>query len=500
MQWITKKLRSYRFSFVLVWFVVLALCVWRLQFILAAPDLDTDAYGHHVIARQILKEPTNLSIHWVWLPLFHYIQALAIGVGASLNSIRILNSIITALSPILLYNILQFNRTRNLKFQNDYTPWLAALLSAFSSVGMQIGTTGQTEPLFAFSILSLLWCIQRSKRIYAAFVLSVAVMLRYEAWAVLCVIPLIGFYDVWKNKQGSLSKWALVVAMPTITILIWAVLRRFVDGGWFLFLKGTTSFANEALGVKSAFNLGLKQVIYDSKYYMWDVAYRCIGLPVFLAPIGIIRTIRREGISFVLIYLALLAFVTYAWLTRSSLGLDRHFVVLVPFYGTLIANGISAIADVVDSYVRQTAFVSKHAFALPKSIKIGIISGLSVAVCWLNFELVYIWMDDWRNKAKNLWPDRYAVITYLRLLPSNAHILCDEPTIEVLSGLDRHRFDRDGLDSKERMLQLVQHAKEENHSFYVVAWSSKLSKSNTRGELVFSTHGSESFTILRLDL
>src|ERR1051326_8651706 len=41
--------------------VVLFLAVWRVAFVLAGPDPDSDAYGHHAIARQILVDPKNRS-------------------------------------------------------------------------------------------------------------------------------------------------------------------------------------------------------------------------------------------------------------------------------------------------------------------------------------------------------------------------------------------------------------------------------------------------------
>ena len=52
-----------------------------------------------------------------------------------------------------------------------------------------------------------------------------------------------------------------------------------------------------------------------------------------------------KGARFVLVLTACLAFVSFSWVMRSSLGLDRHFVEVVPLYATFAAQGAAAIAD-----------------------------------------------------------------------------------------------------------------------------------------------------------
>ena len=66
---------------------------------------------------------------------------------------------------------------------------------------------------------------------------------------------------------------------------------------------------------------------------------------MIVAAIGVYRTARRLGRWFVLVPLACLGFLTLTWLMRGSLGLDRHFVVLVPLYATFVSMGIVTIAD-----------------------------------------------------------------------------------------------------------------------------------------------------------
>ena len=58
----------------------------RLAVVATTADVDTDAYGHFAIARALLHEPANLSVHWVWLPGYHYLVwallfVTAVGLG-----------------------------------------------------------------------------------------------------------------------------------------------------------------------------------------------------------------------------------------------------------------------------------------------------------------------------------------------------------------------------------------------------------------------------------
>ena len=47
----------------------------------------------------------------------------------------------------------------------------------------------------------------------------------------------------------------------------------------------------------------------------------------------------------VLVVAACLGFVSLTWIMRSALGLDRHFVCIVPLYATFAAQGATVIAD-----------------------------------------------------------------------------------------------------------------------------------------------------------
>src|SRR5215472_18920771 len=82
---------------------MLGLAWWRAACVLAGPDIDTDAYAHHMIARAILADPRDLAVHWVWLPLFHYLQVPLVAMGGTMDHLRWANVALMAVLPCMLF-------------------------------------------------------------------------------------------------------------------------------------------------------------------------------------------------------------------------------------------------------------------------------------------------------------------------------------------------------------------------------------------------------------
>jgi hypothetical protein len=494
---------------VIVLAAVTGLLIWRLAFVAAGLDPDSDAYGHHAIARQILVAPRDLSVHWVWLPFFHYAQAFVILLGGSLQTVRYANVLLAAGIPLLLFTLLRGHRAPSPDRRVDAGPTVAALLAALSPISMQMGTTGQTEPLFGFLVLSTLLCLSRGRHALAAVALSVAVLLRYEAWSIppalaayllLARTPFIRARLQPTEVPAGKGAW-LPVLLPALSILVWASIRRVADGAWFEFLHKTREFANGAMGAKSSFALGPAKVLEDLGKYALDVPWRVVGYPMLLVPFGLVRTLRREGLRFFLVYLALLSFVTLTWLLRSSLGLDRHFVVLVPFYATMIGNGIVAIGAAVDGWLKRRASESVHAFAASGASRAALVAGLSCAVLGNTWEILEVWMRDWRNASLGAWPDRREIAAKIRDL--DGLVFCDEPTVEILSGVDRLRFDRRGLDDAKAAGWIAKAiAGSGGRPVYLATWAVKLPKLRVHGPILArspGTRGDAGFVLMRAE-
>ncbi len=466
-------MRARRLPVVTLAIAVLALAAWRATCVLAGPDVDTDAYAHHMIARAILADPGDLAVHWVWLPLFHYAQVPLVALGGTMQDVRWLNVALSAALPAVLYAyVLRTARSGPSSMAPAATALVAAIIAAACPIVMQMGTTAQPEPLFALLVLGVAITFQERRYGLAAAMLSAAVLLRYEAWACLATIAFLLAVEPWWRRRrglplerGAMRGW-IVVAAPVVLIVAWAALRRPVDGQWFGFLRQTREFANDATHTK----LGAAQ---DALFYPLWVPLRVMGPVLPLVPFGIVRTVRQQGARFVLVIAACLGFVSLTWVMRSSLGLDRHFVCIVPLYATFAAQGATAIADWVSRRAKRATVGRTVAGALVVALLAGLYVELDV------------WMGFWRAAIGRSWPDRIALAAFVRDLPGAPTVFCDDATLEMLTGLDRRRFDRHWVDDPHTW-DLIQGVAREHGSAYVATWRRKMRGHEAAGEILFA--------------
>jgi hypothetical protein len=466
-------MRARRLPAITLALAVLALAVWRVACVLAGPDVDTDAYAHHMIARAILADPGDLAVHWVWLPLFHYAQVPLVAVGGTMQDVRWLNVALTAALPVVLYAYVRRTaRAGESAMAPASTALVAGIIAAACPIVMQMGTTAQPEPLFALLILGVAITFQERRYGLAATMLAAAVVLRYEAWASLATVALVVAVERWWRRRrrlplesGSGRGW-IVVAAPVVLILAWAALRRPVDGQWFGFLRQTREFANDATHTK----LGAAE---DALFYPVWVPARVMGAVLPLVPFGIVRTVRQQGVRFVLVVAGCLGFVSLTWVMRSSLGLDRHFVCIVPLYATFAAQGATVIADWVARWARR-AIVGR---AIAGALVVASLGGLYVELD--------VWMGFWRGSIERSWPERSALAAFVRDLPGVPTIYCDDATLEMLTGLDRRRFDRHWVDDPHTW-DLIEDAARDGGPIYVATWRRKMRGHETAGDIVFA--------------
>jgi hypothetical protein len=425
--------------------VVALLAVWRLALVGLGPDPDSDAYGHHVIARQILVNPGDLSVHWVWLPLFHYLQSAMVLLGGTMATVRLFNVAVWCAVPLLLFHYL--------------------------GLGFDAG-----------------------RYVLAALLLSAAAMLRYEAWAVVPAMALVLVLPRASGARSPLRAW-VVVALPAVAIFAWAAARHAVEGGpWFGFVTQTREFANDALKTKSSLDGGVKMLVGDLLFYSVRVPWHVFGWILVLAPFGVLQTCKRRGATFVLASLACLGFLELSWIMRSTLGLFRHFVVMIPLYSAFIGYGACEFGELF-----ARAFFHRGRLAAGVASAIVAVAALGVSTAHLDD-----WMHEWGGALRRGWPDREAVGAYLRGLPPTTTIFCDEGTVEVLSGLDRHRFDRHWVDEPGGA-ERIEAAADRDGVVYVATWIRKLTalRAGGHGEIVFRPPGETSndagLAVMRID-
>jgi len=468
---------------VLLVVVLVALAAWRAVCVLAGPDIDTDAYAHHMIARAILADPRDLAVHWVWLPLFHYAQVPLVALGGTMDQVRWLNVVLTAALPVAVFAYVKRTATGGAaRTFPDATATFAALIVAACPISMQMGTTAQPEPLFALMVFALAVAFQEDRYGRAGAILAAGVLFRYEAWACLAVVAGVLAAD-WKARRLRKHRAWIAVILPATAIVAWAVLRRPVDGRWFGFLGQTREFATSATHEKGALDRGFSGLLVDLVHYPFWVPVRVMGPVLPLVPFGVARTVRQQGLRFVLVLASCLGFVSLTWILRSSLGLDRHFVAVVPLYAIFAAQGAASIADTV---ARWVARLSSKANAPDRGAAVGRALGglLSVGSLVGLGAVLTLWMGFWRDAVERGFPEREATGRYLRTLPASSTIFCDDATIEILSGLDRRRFDRHWVDDPHTWDLLAAVARKQGGA-YVATWRRKLVGHESAGTVTF---------------
>ncbi|MCE1165339.1 MAG: hypothetical protein LWX07_08055 [Bacteroidetes bacterium] len=398
---------------------VLAVMAWQVWFVLSMPDGDTDAYAHFIIARDIVRNPYDLGLHWVWLPLFHYIDALFVLAGAGLQAVRFMNMLVWASLPFVLYFYL-FGKTGSVRIS-----LISGLLMAGFPLGILMGTTGQPEPLFTLSLLLFVIFFDKEKFLLSSLFITAACMMRYEAWAALGFMTLFHVYSLLRKKEGlkiSLSVLMNVI-LPAVFLIAWVLLRRRSDGEWFQFLHGTVKFAGDALGEGSPAGGGVLKVIGDLLFYVFWVPFLFTGVLVLSIPFGFRKFISGNRVMFIS-GLGVLVFITASWVFKSNLGLNRHFTSLIPLYAAMTGYGIDALIG---------WFANIKAKRLAEKIVPAVLV-VSITV------YAVIWLYQYRLNNNKYFDGRFRAAECIRNLDSSAPIICNDPMIEIFSGLDYRRF------------------------------------------------------------
>lgn len=427
--------------------------------------------------------PALFSIHWVWLPLFHYLQAAAITFGATLDTMRYANVAATAALPVALFAVLGREKAVPVR-----ALVVACGLTAASPIVQQMGTTGQPEPLFALLILGFVWAMDRGRYALAGLALGAASLVRYEAWAVI-VMTASWLAVEWlkpaprARAARSTRPW-FVVLMAVSAIVFWAILRWPSDGRWFAFLNQTRAFANDAAGTSRSFTVSAAQFVTDVGHYTLNVPWRLMGPLVLLAPFGLVRTWRAHGAWFFAASLGCLGFIALSWITRSSLGLDRHFFVVVPFYATLVAQGIEAVVHWVN------LLVQKLTRERPVRELGGVVfAAFAIACASVQAPIAEDWMHEWGGAVEYGHPIPNAAAGFLDSKFKDTPvplIFCDESTVELLSHLDRTAFERHQLDDP-KTLSAIRRAQETRDTVYVASWMTRLKGLRPMGKLIYQT-------------
>jgi hypothetical protein len=164
--------------------------------------------------------------------------------------------------------------------------------------------------------------------------------------------------------------------------------------------------------------------------YTLVVPFRSFGLALPLVLLGVARTWRKSGVWFVAPGLGIALFLTLSSLSRSQLGLDRHFLSVVPFAATWIAHGLATVSEWLAARLRRRVPVGALFAALSLCVGMGAAQRLASS------------FSGWWEHTQSALAEPRALAERLRGTPPSSLIVCDDASVEVLSGLARSRFVR----------------------------------------------------------
>ncbi len=433
--------------------IIITIVLFQIFFIFKIPDIDTDSYAHHIISRDIIKEPYNLSIHWVWLPLFHYLQIPFILADINFNTLRFLNIIIWVLSVYLFHYYLS---DKNLS-----TSLPASIIFSLSPLGILMGTTVQPESLFLFLFIYFLISIEKEKYIISAFLLGLASLLRYEAWSIVaCLVIVI----LLKPKMFNLNftknkKIYFIVIIPIILVLFWTILRYFSDGKLFDYLSGTHRFANEALQQKSSLDKGIFGLITDIFYYPLYIPFIFMGINMIFVFFGIKTSFKKFPLLFVMSF-SILIFLTLSWVIKSNLGLNRHFLILVPFYSLLSAEGLIVV-------ISKSEKIFLKLNRLFKVIPNPNITFKTIYYITLVFYVI-MWSSIWYFNNNDSFKEEIETSEYIKTLNKNSIIVTGTPMIEIFSGINFNRFVHYYFEDDDITQNYLKTLKDYGNKYYII--------------------------------
>lgn len=425
--------------------------VYGLIFITNITDFDTDAYAHYIIAKELVINPLNFGINWVWLPLYHYLLAFAVKLHLSFENVRMFN---LAIWVILSFVLFFYLRSQNQE-KNGHIPLVSFIFTITFPIGMVYSTSAQYETFFVFLLLLFVVFAEKERYFVASVFLCLAVLTRYEAWFVLVVSGLyVLFRYIHYRNLIYLKHLVKLVFLPTTAILVWAILRLPYDGKFFGFLFETKEFVSGALD-KLHPSASSSVRWYDFFYYMLYIPFLMMTINLGFVFVGIKRVWEKYRFLF-LTGIAVILFISVSYVFKTNLGLFRHFIPALMIYSVLCAAGI----EEVRLYLREKFSKSRLVLLFANYLAvIMIVVQLFVVLYW-----GYIWIKTYQEG----FPDKQEVAEFLRSLPETSKILTNDAVIKVLSNLPYDRFDNYWLSGEEKTFNYITDLKRQKGEVYVV--------------------------------
>jgi hypothetical protein len=210
------------FFFIVAIGVLLRICLVFVSDNCLEDDSSVRLFYSYLLAKCYWPDHNTLySINPIvdWLPLYYYVNAVFISVGAKLVHLRLLHAIIGISCAPILYRIAKQLGSREAAMG-------ATVAYLFYPASMLVSTQTLSEPLFLFTVLMSVYYFQRFclNRVYSHLILSVVglslgALVRYEGWTLLPVFPILYllFVRPYRLREG------LTLLIPFLVPLLMSI-------------------------------------------------------------------------------------------------------------------------------------------------------------------------------------------------------------------------------------------------------------------------------------
>lgn len=338
----------------------------RVAYVLVVPDLDTDAYGHFHIGRALVDDPSDVRVHWVWLPGWHYVLMSLQRAGIGFTGVRLAQAALATLGPLLVY-VHAAPKSR----------FAAASLFTIAALPNLAGTSALMEVVFTLLVLAAAIAIdriaidgRREKRwaLAAGLLLVAAASLRYEAWFI--VLGLGVELAIVTARRVLLARRSggapplscdgprvIVFALPALCLAAYIVFRRVVDGEWLWFVRETYRFTHMQRG----YTQGDHSALFDLVWFPILLPLMVLGPAAVLVVAGVV--LRRNDPSCVrarsaIVPASLLLFLLLSYMGKGALGQARYLTVLIPFACVAIAGALARMKPPLQRWLVVATFAS----------------------------------------------------------------------------------------------------------------------------------------------
>lgn len=309
----------------------------RIVWVFAFREIDGDAYGHFFIALATRQTPTRLNIHWVWLPLYHFLVAGLTLLGVTFRGLRIVNALLATAGPLLLYKAIQ----RRL---GDEEALACAIAFAIAPLAIVLGQSAQPETLFCILLVASIFEAARDRPARAGAWLAAACMVRYEAWGAVIALGVCWIVARLRAKpkgeaEGEKPSFVMA-AIPAALIAIYILFRWWTDGELLYFFRGTREITSMQVARQGG-QWTFREII----SFPIVLPFVIFGPTIFFAPLGARQALPKARDWVFPVGLA--SFLLLSYYGGGSHSGERYLVSLVPFVCVMIAVGALRIGRMI---------------------------------------------------------------------------------------------------------------------------------------------------------